>query len=41
LPYDAGGGNWTCQRGYLLRDGKCLSDAEIPHHPVVELGPSE
>jgi hypothetical protein len=38
-PYDAGGGNWTCPPGYVLWQGKCLSDEEV-HGPHIEMGPS-
>jgi len=37
-PYEASPGNWTCPRGYVVRRGKCLSDAEVARLPKVELG---
>jgi hypothetical protein len=37
-PYQAEVGNWTCPRGYVLRQGRCLSDDEIARLPKVEIG---
>lgn len=37
-PYEVSPGNWTCPRGYLLREGKCLSNDEIENGPRVEYG---
>ena len=28
-------GLYACDRGYVLVDGHCLTDAEVPHGPVV------
>ena len=36
-PYEAGTGNWTCPRGYVVHRGQCLSDEEIAHLPKVEV----
>jgi hypothetical protein len=38
-PYEAAIGNWTCPRGYVLRKGRCFSDAEIAGMPKVEISP--
>jgi hypothetical protein len=38
-PYEAAVGNWTCPRGYVLRQGRCFSDAEIARMPKVEISP--
>jgi hypothetical protein len=38
-PYEAAVGNWTCPRGYVLRQGRCLSDEEIARMPKVEISP--
>jgi hypothetical protein len=38
-PYEAAIGNWTCPRGYVLRRGRCFSDAEIARMPKVEISP--
>jgi hypothetical protein len=38
-PYEAAVGNWTCPRGYVLRQGRCLSDDEIARMPKVEVSP--
>jgi hypothetical protein len=38
-PYEAAVGNWTCPRGYVLRRGRCFSDAEIARMPKVEISP--
>jgi hypothetical protein len=38
-PYQAAIGNWTCPRGYVLRQGRCFSDAEIARMPKVEISP--
>jgi hypothetical protein len=38
-PYEAAVGNWTCPRGYVLRQGRCLSDDEIAGMPKVEISP--
>jgi hypothetical protein len=38
-PYQAGVGNWTCPRGYVLRQGRCFSDEEIARMPRVEISP--
>ena len=38
-PYQAEIGNWTCPRGYVLRQGRCLSDDEIARLPKVEISP--
>jgi pimeloyl-ACP methyl ester carboxylesterase len=37
-PFEAGVGNWTCPRGYVIRGGRCLSDEEISRLPKVEIG---
>jgi hypothetical protein len=36
-PYEAGAGNWTCPRGYLVHRGACLSDDEVARLPKVEV----
>jgi hypothetical protein len=38
-PYQAEIGNWTCPRGYVVRQGRCLSDDEIARFPKVEISP--
>jgi hypothetical protein len=37
-PFEAGVGNWTCPRGYVVRHGRCLSDEEIARLPKAEIG---
>ncbi len=37
-PYEVSPGNWTCPRGYVIRQGKCLSDEDIARLPKVEIG---
>jgi hypothetical protein len=36
-PYEASPGNWTCPRGYVVRQGKCLSDDDVKRLPKVEI----
>jgi hypothetical protein len=38
-PFEAGVGNWTCPRGYVIRGGRCLSDEEISRLSKIEIGP--
>jgi hypothetical protein len=30
-------GLYACERGYVLMNGRCLTDAEVPHGPMVEV----
>jgi hypothetical protein len=34
---DAGGGWISCERGYVLQNHRCLSDAEVVHGPTIEI----
>jgi hypothetical protein len=37
LPFEYMPGLWTCPRGYVIRSGQCLADAEVVHGPVMEV----
>jgi hypothetical protein len=34
---EAGGGWLTCERGFTLRDHRCVADAEVPHGATIEV----